>query len=205
MFQYYQASQASCVSTRNLPHWNQPHGLYFVTFRLADSIPKGSVAKLAREREGFERKYRGVDPTQLESAERRTLLKMSHKKLSRWLDQGHGSCALRIRSVARIVANAITYFNGERYVLGRWVVASNHVHVLMIPIEPHNLSDIVHSWKSYSANKCNRVLCRKGTFWMDERFDCIVRSKAQLQYLEEYIGSHQGIHGGVRLSDIAAR
>ena len=35
------------IRTRGrLPHWEEDHGVYFVTFRLADSLPKSALVSL---------------------------------------------------------------------------------------------------------------------------------------------------------------
>ena len=47
----------------------------------------------------------------------------------------------------------------------------NHVHVLVTASSGHGLSDIVHTWKSWSAKVANRVLGRTGVFWQREYFD----------------------------------
>ena len=39
------------------------------------------------------------------------------------------------------------------------------------------MSSIVHSWKSFTANKCNRVLGRTGRFWEREPFDRYIRNQ----------------------------
>jgi putative transposase len=35
----------------------------------------------------------------------------------------------------------------------------------------NSLDRIVHSWKSYSAHRANRILGRSGTFWHRDYFD----------------------------------
>lgn len=50
-----------------------------------------------------------------------------------------------------------------------------------------SLSEIVHSWKSFTSNRINRLLKRRGTLWMDENFDHAVRTVEQLEYFEAYI------------------
>ena len=49
------------------------------------------------------------------------------------------------------------------------------------------LSEIVHSWKSFTANRINRILKRRGRLWMDENFDHSVRTVEQLEFFEQYI------------------
>ena len=48
----------------------------------------------------------------------------------------------------QIVESAPRFFDGQRYHLVDWVVAANHVHVLVSPLGGHELSGILHSWKS---------------------------------------------------------
>jgi len=38
-----------------------------------------------------------------------------------------------------------------------------------------------------SANRCNNLLGRKGTFWMDESYDHIVRDSKELAAFRDYI------------------
>jgi REP element-mobilizing transposase RayT len=47
----------------------------------------------------------------------------------------------------------------------------NHVHVLIETKQGYDLSGIAHSWKSFTANKANAILERKGNFWMQEYYD----------------------------------
>ncbi|MEW6103279.1 MAG: Eco57I restriction-modification methylase domain-containing protein, partial [bacterium] len=44
-----------------------------------------------------------------------------------------------------------------------------------------------HSWKSYTANKINKLLCKEGELWMHESFDHIIRSPKQFERIRKYI------------------
>lgn len=98
-----------------------------------------------------------------------------------------GSCLLRRREVAALVQGAILHFEGERYNLLSWCVMPNHVHVLVTPSVRHPLSDLVHSWKSFTSNAINRLLGRSGTLWEREAFDHLVRSERDLVRLLAYV------------------
>lgn len=63
----------------------------------------------------------------------------------------------------------------------------NHVHVLVSPLPGNILQSIVHSWKSYSAQECNKVLKRTGPFWQREYFDHLVRNQGSLRKIIQYI------------------
>jgi hypothetical protein len=84
----------------------------------------------------------------------------------------------------------LKHFDRQRYHLDEFVVMSNHVHVLVTPLGGYALSDILHSWKSYSANQINKAESQAGPFWQKESFDHIVRSPAQLQKIRQYIRNH---------------
>ena len=49
------------------------------------------------------------------------------------------------------------------------------------------MADILRSWKSFTANAINRALDRRGTVWMRETFDTIVRDEAHLDACRVYI------------------
>src|SRR5947207_11499397 len=60
-------SSASIRSRGYLTHWENDHATYFVTFRLADSLPQKLVTEIRRERRQLERTKRvfgsaGVSP-----------------------------------------------------------------------------------------------------------------------------------------------
>jgi putative transposase len=76
---------------------------------------------------------------------------------------------------------------GKRYELGEFIVMPNHVHAIVATIGDHQLSPILHSWKSFSAHKFNRILSSSGRIWLPESFDHIVRSAEHLAKFETYI------------------
>ena len=94
---------------------------------------------------------------------------------------------LREERASAIIADALKHFNGERYKLGAWVVMPNHVHAIITPLKGFDLSEILHSWKSYSAHEINRLLGRTGQLWQRESYDHIVRNERALFKIEEYI------------------
>jgi putative DNA methylase len=157
-----------------LPHFDEEGLTQTVTFRLFDSMPQ-ELLDLWRE------ELRLV-PTSEANRERR-------ERIDAYLDQGHGSCYLRDDLIAEIVQNAMLHFDKKRYRLHAWVVMPNHVHTLYTAEPGWELSQIAHSWKSYTATECNKVLQRKGEFWQREPFDRYIRSEKHfanaLRYIEE--------------------
>ena len=79
---------------------------------------------------------------------------------------------------------------GQRYTLGSFAIAGNHVHVLVAPLQGIDLSEVMHSWKSYTAKAINKALGRSGTLWKEESYDHLVRNEASLRRIERYIHAH---------------
>ena len=75
---------------------------------------------------------------------------------------------------------------------GDFIVMPNHVHVLMKPIPPFELEDILQAIKSYTANQINRIFGREGQFWQRESYDHIVRDFEQLDAFQKYIRANPG-------------
>ncbi len=63
----------------------------------------------------------------------------------------------------------------------------NHVHVVVQPMFGHELSEILHSWKSFSAHEANRVVNRDGEFWQKESYDHIIRDEDDLVRTIRYV------------------
>jgi REP element-mobilizing transposase RayT len=167
-----------------LPHVKREGARYFVTFRLADSLPKEVLLKIQGERaEALVRfhaqraaaaKLRAKAPP-TDTAEQIEL--EYRRKVERYLDRGLGECWLRRPDIADLVAGALDFFDNERYLLDAWVVMPNHVHVVFFPMPNHSVSSIVQSWKRESAREANKILHRTGTaFWQPEPYDHWIRN-----------------------------
>jgi len=170
----------------NLPHWRQEGKIYFVTFRTADSMPQEKLKEWQEELDAW--KAKNPEPHSAEQCKEYN--KRFPAKMQEYLDAGYGACQLKNQNIKSIVENALKFFDGDRYVLDEYVVAANHVHVLVQPKGDYQLSDILHSWKSYTANEINKVTGETGAFWQKESFDHLVRSEASLEKFRDYIGNH---------------
>jgi REP element-mobilizing transposase RayT len=172
-----------------LPHLEAQHPVYFVTFRLADSIPQELMARFRAQREALQQV--GVagadcapDPARLRKLQ--VILRMTE----RCLDRGLGACHMRDSRIARVVADAIRHYQGKRYELFAWCVMPNHVHAVLSPRDEHRLQDILHSVKSFSAQEANRILGRRGSFWQREYFDHFIRNEESLRKIIRYVSEN---------------
>ena len=174
----------SGIHTRGyLPHVKREGACYFVTFRLADSLPREVLLGFERQRAAAVRKFPANDHFGRETANRELL-----RKIERYLDRGEGACHLRRPEIAEMVADALRFFDGSRYQLHEWVVMPNHVHVLIWPMPNQLLSGIVKSWKQFTSLRAKRLLgLEEGRFWQPESFDHWVRNDDERGRIARYI------------------
>lgn len=179
----FDPARAAEISRRNLPHWRQDGAIYFVTFRLADSLPAEKLHAWRAQRDQWLARHPKPHSAALEAEYRAQW----EERIDAWLDAGHGACSLRDAAAQTIVEGALRFFDTQRYLLGEFVVMPNHVHALVMPMGGHDLSSILHSWKSFTANQINRQQGREGTLWQDESFDHIIRDDESLAATIRYI------------------
>src|SRR5690606_2129459 len=55
-----------------------------------------------------------------------------------------------------LVCKSLLHFDGEKYLLGPYVVMDDHVHLMVCPLKDFELDDIVRGWRSYTANQLQR-------------------------------------------------
>jgi leucyl-tRNA synthetase len=154
-----------------LPHWHQDSKLYFVTFRLGDSLPADQLKQWSAERATWLSQH----PQPWSAATELEYHNQFSKTIDRWLDAGAGECVLRDPAISKIVADALLYFDGERYLMDSFVVMQNHVHAMFQLAPGIALEDVMHSWKSFTAKRINEALGKSGKLWQDEYWDRIVR------------------------------
>ena len=174
------------VTRRNLPHWTKRNAVYWITFRLADSVPRARLEEWSIERELWGRDH----PVPWSEEEWREYDQRFGERLENWLDSGHGSCLLSRSEVREILRDCLLRFEGERLHLPAGVIMPNHVHLLLEPLNGHLLAGLLKGIKGASARNINRLLEREGRVWQDESYDHIVRSKAQYRHLLRYIAGN---------------
>ena len=172
-----------------LPHWEVAGAIYFVTFRLVDSLPRSVLRRIEEERETLKQLLalrNGESSVEIE----RKAAELFSERVQGALDAGIGGCALARPDIAAAVADALHYFDGARYRLCAWCIMPNHVHVVFRLYDGWGLSAVVGSWKSFSAKQAQRTLHRSGRFWQREHYDHIVRSERELRNVIRYVAEN---------------
>jgi REP element-mobilizing transposase RayT len=145
-----------------LPHFDSSETVQFITFRLADSLPRAVVEALLTQDDGI----RLIDDR---------------------LDAGAGACWLGRADIAALVQDALLHFDGRRYQLLAWCLMPNHVHVIIEIVDGHSVTEIVRSWKSFTARRANEMLGRSGSFWHPDYFDRYMRNEGHLERTIAYV------------------
>ena len=169
-----------------LPHWEFEGSTYFITFRLDDSLPKNVLAEISAERERLLRVNKKKNGN-ISADEQRRIAELFSSRIDEFLDNGIGLCYLADARIAVMMKRALLYFDTEHYDLLAWCIMPNHVHLLLTPHRGWSLLKIMHSLKSYTGQRANRILGKKGPFWQKEYYDHIVRDEDELWRLVEYV------------------
>lgn len=193
------------VTRGDLPHWYVPGTAHFVTYRLAETIPWSVMQQWREERQ---RLLKQTPPKGLSRPEHRMRL---HKKFfaeyDRYLDSHSNRDWLARFEVAEVIRENLYHHDGAKYQLLAYSIMPNHAHVLLQPFErvadaatfrpdcssdevPDSrgpLSSIMHSLKSYTANRANGILGRSGQFWQHESYDHWVRGEDEIGGIVDYI------------------
>jgi putative transposase len=91
-----------------------------------------------------------------------------------------------------ITLDTILFHATKKYTLYASIIMSTHVHLVMEPMKNSgdsyfSLAQIMHSIKSYSANKIKMVTGKSGSIWLDERYDRVIRNDDELFEEMSYI------------------
>lgn len=195
------------VTRGDLLHWYKPGYAHFVTYRLIDSIPTKwlEIRRAQREQALRQRPAEGMSPAQ----RRASIHKRFFAQYDDYIDSNPQQRWLANPAVAEAIRENLYHHHGTKYELIAWCVMPNHVHVLLQPFESTEqlpidseeadtpsdeipdrgspLSTIMHSLKSFTANRCNRALNRDGPFWQKESYDHWVRDLDEMERIVAYI------------------
>lgn len=138
---------------RNLPHY-QPIGYtFFVTYRLNGSLPVKVIERLREEREKELKRIAGYDNPKIRIEKYKNYQSKYFGKFDKLLDNaGYGPTWLKEDKVAKIVKDAMHYYDKKAYDLICYTIMSNHVHQVFTPIV-NRISDSTNARNEVSDYK----------------------------------------------------
>ncbi len=171
------------ITQGDLPHWHREGKIFFITFRLADSMPPTAVNEFKNAvEEWLERNDSIVNKKVAEEFEK---FKISLQ--NKLLDQCLGQCILRNITARKIVIDSLHHFDHSRYHIHDYVIMPNHIHLLIEPLNDWKVQDIMASIKSYTAHEINKTLSMQGAIWQHESYDRIIRNDVHYYKVVNYI------------------
>ncbi|HEX9654667.1 MAG TPA: transposase [bacterium] len=187
---------------RNLPHLHPRDGIFFITFRLAESLPVNTLQKLQEERENeiglLRHKFRGKEFEDEKYKVEKRYWGYFDKLLD---DSSTGTQWLKEERIAKIVVDKIHDLDEKRFRVIAYCLMSNHVHLLIDmkgfckssdtnvsgKTKDYPLADAMRLLKGSTARHCNVELGRGGAFWHTESYDHWVRDEDELTRIIDYV------------------
>jgi REP element-mobilizing transposase RayT len=191
---------------RRLPHWEKPGAIYFVTFRVAGSLPRSLLQQADAEIRSIQQRLQQQGRPASEFERERQAI------LERYLDEDRTNPILSNPPLAALVRDALLFHAGQKYDLLAWCIMPNHVHLLLKPLPKgtppsrrlesgedtagtvailpaafHSLAEILHSLKSYTAHQAGKLGLVSGSLWEREYFDRWTRNDEAVEYYRQYI------------------
>ena len=186
---------------RYLPHWHPDGQTFFITFRLANSLPVSVIKQLEeerkRERQSIYLRFNGQE----QQEELYRLDKKYFGHFDTWLDRciENSPRWLIDDRIFHIISETIHDFDGERYSLIAYCIMPNHIHLLidtnLYKFEPKHegitklypLTDTLKRLKGRTARLANQILDRNGNFWHHESYDHVVRDNKEFERILWYV------------------
>lgn len=192
----------------NLPHITPIGATFFITFRLADSLPQSILWKLKKEFKEKVKTLKQENPSNLEDLiyeeQKRYFAKYDNQ-----LDiEPYGKCWLKQKDIASQVIEQMTKLDGSLYDLQAYTIMPNHVHLLIdtmtqlvdennfylheLPLNFASLGDIMQRIKGASSYLSNIILKEQIghkilPFLQKESFDHYVRDENEWRNIVAYI------------------
>jgi REP element-mobilizing transposase RayT len=158
---------------RKLPHWQPAEGTFFVTYRLAGSLPIAVINKL-KENYSYQKSLPENRSSESKEALREEYFEAFENELEKNLNEPHW---LKKEEIATIVMDSLLFNNNKHYTLWCASLMSNHVHILLSTLSNNPLLNVIlQNHKKFTAVQCNKILKRSGTFWAEESYDTIIRN-----------------------------
>lgn len=165
-----------------LPHWEIENGRYFVTARLADSLPAAAVTRL----HGV---HQSLQAIAAQSSQFTQLQREYFAVMEKYLDAGSGACLLTQHPLAQTLSDELHRLEEWDVMVPHYTVMPNHWHALLVPGRDcsRSLSEIMKRVKGRTANAIRRIAGGCGPVWQREWFDRWIRDDSEWERFVRYI------------------
>ncbi|MEO7339238.1 MAG: transposase [Luteolibacter sp.] len=160
----------------NLPHWQQDEVIQFVTFRLADSMPRTKLRQWKEELTVWKTQHPEPWTYEIEQEYHRKFT----WRLETWLDEGYRACLFNDPAKREFLDQILTHDPEKKAIHHIWVIMPNHIHLLFTPLAP--LEKLMQSWKGISARRIGG-----GSIWQKNYRDTLIRDASHFANAVRYI------------------
>lgn len=164
------------IKRRNLPHLYFNDGIYFITARLANTIPLDKLKDIHIQSASI-------------NAKNFSKFKNHFLQYDSFLDGFLEEFAvLNKPECADIIKNCLHYPDGKEYKLVCYTIMPNHFHLVFELLEKNKgISKIMQSIKGISAIRINKLFNKTGKFWQDESYDRLIRDDIEFYFVVRYV------------------
>ncbi|NWF89088.1 MAG: transposase [Ignavibacteriaceae bacterium] len=164
------------IRRRNLPHLYFNDGIYFITARLANTIPLEKLKQLHIQSSNI---------NSLNFAK----FKNHFLQYDAFLDKSlEGRSILKKTDCSAVIKQCLHYPDGKEYKLICFTIMPNHFHFVIELLKNNKgISKIMQSIKGISALRINKLLNKTGKFWQDESYDRLIRDDIEFYFVVRYI------------------
>lgn len=176
---------ADLVQSHNrLPHREQFQATYFLTFRLADSLPQELIIQWKLKRKAWLDSH----PTPWTQSQESDYHRKFSSTIERWLDAGYGQCPLKDPTYRNVVKKVLGHFDNSRCYHFAWVIMPNHVHTLTTLIADWPPKKALQSWKRQSTHEIGELLGKDiKSLWQKDYYDRLIRDRQHFANCVRYI------------------
>lgn len=172
---------------RNLPHILPKDAVFFVTFRVHNSLPLQVLVDLKSE---YQKEVKAAKITIAKSKILRARLNEIYNEyfheFDALLDNYLSDFDLTSIEISKIISDAMHYLDRKEYKLICYCIMPNHVHLIIYKLQKP-LYKIMQVLKGYTAREINTILNRNGKFWHAESYDNVIRSRNELYTKIQYV------------------
>lgn len=174
---------------RRLPHFEPPGATFFITTRLAGSLPGHIIALLKEEQQFLHRRIRETKDLEIKKRLTYELERRYLGRFDKYVDTATaGPTWLALPEIAGMVAEAMHFRDDTVYNLYSYTIMPNHTHIVFsVQRNDISLHKILQSLKRHTAQEGNKILHRSGAFWLHESYDHVVRDGAELERILQYV------------------
>ncbi|MFM9910918.1 MAG: transposase [Chitinophagaceae bacterium] len=169
---------------RNLPHWQPPETTFFISYRLAGSLPVQVVTEMKEDYWKEKNKFENRSPL-IQEKLREEYFYLFDKALDNNVNEPYW---LKEDTIALVIWDSLFFNNNIQYIIWAGCIMPNHVHFLLSTLKNSpSLDVILQNHKKFTAVHCNKLLKRSGQFWQAESYDRIIRNSQYFNSTIDYI------------------